>query len=298
VTSLPAFSEAERAALAAAPVTPSAVRAALARMDLHPSRRLGQNFLVDRNTLDILVRAGNVSEGGRVLEIGPGLGCLTAGLLAAGARVTAVEKDHRLAARLREVFSPLLASGRLELVEADALDVDIPARFASGPWKWISNLPYVVGGRLLAGAGEWPNPPETVVATIQKEVADKLTAEPGSDAYGLLGVLVERVYEGRVVHAIPPTCFFPRPEVRSSIAVLDRRPEPLCGGAAAETYRQLARAAFSARRKTLAKALGQMLGEGTAARLAAAGLEASARAETLPAEAFARLAAVCTPPEG
>ncbi|MBQ7251879.1 MAG: ribosomal RNA small subunit methyltransferase A [Kiritimatiellae bacterium] len=292
MTPLPAWTEAERAALDAAPVTPNAVRAALAEAALHPSRRLGQNFLIDRNTVAVLLRAAGVAEGDEILEIGPGLGCLTAGLLGAGARVAAIEKDHRLAARLRTAFAPLIDSGRLELVEADALDVDIAGMFAAGPWKWVANLPYVVGGRLLAAAGEWENPPEKIVVTIQKEVADKLVARPGSDAYGLLGVLVSRVYAGRVVHAIPPTCFFPRPEVRSSVAVLERRPEPLCDGAAAGTYRRLARAAFSARRKTIAKALAGELGANPAGTLAAAGIDPAARAEILPPEAFARLACI------
>ena len=261
---------------------PSEVRALLTQLDFHPSRLLGQNFLIDRNILNILLEAAELQPADAVVEVGPGLGVLTDALLSRAASVTAVEKDNRLAPYVRARFADRPA---LALIHADVLDCDFPALFPRPGLKLVANLPYAIAARLLVELTAIPHPPALIVVTIQREVADRLEAAPSSDAYGLLSILLQRHYAISTVKHISPSCFWPQPEVQSSISKLVRRPEPLGGPADELALRALLRHAFSRRRKTMARSLRDLVADPLPA-LAAAGIPPAARAEELPPEAW------------
>jgi len=206
---------------------PSEVRALLAQLDFHPSRVLGQNFLIDRNILDILLAAADLRPDDAVVEVGPGLGVLTGALLERVATITAVEKDARLASYLRERFSN---QPKLTLIHSDVLDCDLAALFPRPGLKLVANLPYAIAARLLVELTAIPHPPARMVITIQREVAARLEAGPATRDYGVLSILLQRHYDISTVKRISPSCFWPPPEVQSSICCLDLRPAPLGGG--------------------------------------------------------------------
>ncbi len=261
----------------------------LAMLGIHPSRRLGQNFLVDSNLLDAMLRDADPRPGQRVLEVGPGTGILTRRLLAAGCIVTAVELDHRLAAHLREALAD--APG-FRLIEGDACRTDYAALFGSMPFRCIANLPYACSSVFLATLATLENAPVDLFVLLQREMADRLTAEPGSADYGALTVRVQLRYTARTVRAVPPQVFWPPPEVASAFVRLERRSEPY-RPAVRELAGELAGIAFSQRRKKAGGVLCERLGGATAAHLTfqAAGLSPDARAEQFSPTDFARLAA-------
>ena len=264
---------------------PSEVRALLTQLDFHPSRILGQNFLIDRNILNLLLDAAELQPQDAVVEVGPGLGVLTAALLARAAAVVAVEKDNRLAPYLRERFAGEL---RLTLLHSDGLDCDIASLFPRPGMKLVANLPYAIAARLLVELTAIPHPPALLVVTIQREVADRLEAAPSSDDYGLLSILLQRHYEIATVKHVSPSCFWPPPEVQSSISKLVRRPAPLGGPADELALRELLRHAFSRRRKTMARSLRDLVADPLPA-LAQAGIAPTARAEELAPEVWPAL---------
>ncbi len=227
----------------------SDVRTLVTRLGFHPSRALGQNFLVDRNILDILLAAADISWGDRVLEVGPGLGVVTEELLKLGARVVAVEKDHRLHAFLSE---ELEGCDGLALIQGDVLDVGIPALLARGVDKVVSNLPYSPGSRILMDLVRDDNPPAEIIVTVQLEVAQRITASPGSKAYGLMAVWCQLHCDTSLVKTISPNCFWPRPDVKSAIVTLSRRQNRLLAKADEGRFYALTRYAFQHRRKQLA----------------------------------------------
>ena len=271
---------------------PSEVRALLTQLDFHPSRVLGQNFLIDRNILNILLDAAELRPDDAVVEVGPGLGVLTAALLERAAAVTAVEKDNRLAPYLRARFAD---EPRLTLIHSDVLECDLPALFPRPGGKLVANLPYAIAARLLVELTALPHPPATIVVTIQREVADRLAAAPATDDYGLLSILMQRHYAVATVKHVAPSCFWPPPEVHSSIAKLVRRPAPLGGPADELALRDLLRHAFSRRRKTMARSLRDLVADPLPA-LAQAGIAPTARAEELPPEAWPALLRALPPP--
>lgn len=264
---------------------PSEVRALLAQLDFHPSRVLGQNFLIDRNILNILLDAADVQPADPVVEVGPGLGVLTGVLLESAASVTAVEKDNRLAPYLRERFA---GHPRLTLLHTDILDGDLTALFSRPGTKLVSNLPYAIAARLLVELAAMPCRPDRIVVTIQREVADRLEAVPSTKDYGLLSILLQRHYDIQTVKHISRTCFWPPPDVQSSISRLDRRAGPLGGEADESALRHLLRHAFSRRRKTMARSLRDLVDNPLPA-LESAGIEPSTRAEELPPAAWPAL---------
>ncbi|HPC19596.1 MAG: ribosomal RNA small subunit methyltransferase A [Kiritimatiellae bacterium] len=264
---------------------PSEVRALLAQLDFHPSRVLGQNFLIDRNILDILLAAADLRPDDAVVEVGPGLGVLTGALLERVATITAVEKDARLACYLRERFSN---QPKLTLIHSDVLDCDLAALFPRPGLKLVANLPYAIAARLLVELTAIPHPPARMVITIQREVAARLEAGPATRDYGVLSILLQRHYDISTVKRISPSCFWPPPEVQSSICCLDLRPAPLGGGADERELRALVRHAFSHRRKTLARSLRTLVADPLPA-LAAVSLPPNARAEELPPHAWPAL---------
>ena len=273
---------------------PSEVRALLTQLDFHPSRILGQNFLIDRNILNILLEAAELQPTDTVVEVGPGLGVLTGALLERAAAVTAVEKDRRLAPYLREHFA---GEPRLTLLESDILDCDFPALFPQPGLKLVANLPYAIAARLLVELTAIPHPPALIVVTIQREVADRLAAQPSTDDYGLLSILLQRHYAIATVKHISPSCFWPPPEVQSSISKLVRRPEPLGGPADELALRGLLRHAFSRRRKTMARSLRDLVFNPLPA-LATAGIAPTARAEEVPPAAWPVLLRALPPKRG
>jgi len=263
--------------------SPSHVKAWCIENGFHPNRTLGQNFLIDRNSLDAMVAASGVEPGQRVLEIGPGLGVLTEALLARGAGVTAVEKDGRLAARLAEALG---SPAGLRVVEADALELDLDALLSENFAACVSNLPYSVGTRILLDLALHPCAPATFTVLVQTEVAERLAAPPGGDARGQAGVWLQLDYDVAVVRAVKSSCFWPRPEVGSSVVRLDRHPCAL-GAEERRWFFELTRYAFMHRRKQLGAALRKApepLGRSDAelnARFAAAEIAPTLRPEQL-----------------
>ena len=206
--------------------------------------------------------------------------------------MTAVEKDNRLAPYLRERFAD---HPRLHLIHSDILECDIPALFPRPGMKLVANLPYAIAARLLVELTSIPHPPALIVVTIQREVAERLEATPSTKDYGLLSILMQRHYAISTVKHISPSCFWPSPEVHSSISRLALRPEPLGGPADESALRDLLRHAFSRRRKTMARSLRDLVPDPLPA-LQAAEIAPSARAEELPPESWPALLRALPPP--
>lgn len=226
-------------------MTPNETRAALEQLALQPSKAMGQNFLVDRNIAWLIVDAAGVRGEDTVLEIGPGLGALTELLLEHAGRVVAVEKDGRLFEFLRNRFG---RRQKLQLVHADALEFD----FAPvAPFKVVANLPYAVATPLLQRLVDSPARPQRMVLTVQREVADRLTAKPRTKDYGALTLFTQLYYETKREHIITPRCFIPPPAVESAVVSLRLALHPLLEPALEAPFRELVRAGFGQRRKML-----------------------------------------------
>ncbi|MCU1674314.1 MAG: ksgA [Frankiales bacterium] len=266
------------------------VRELAARLGLRPTKTLGQNFVIDPNTVRRLVRTAAVGPEDVVVEVGPGLGSLTLGLLAAAARVVAVEIDPLLAAELPRTVAARAPdlSERLEVVEQDALKLtSVPG---PPPTAFVANLPYNVAVPVLLRLLEHLPSLRTGLVMVQAEVADRLVAPPGSRTYGVPSVKAAWYAEVRRAGAIGRTVFWPAPNVDSGLVAFTRR-EPPHGNRAA-TF-AVVDAAFAQRRKTMRAALTGWAGSADEAerRLRAAGIDPSARGEVLGVDYFARLAA-------
>ena len=263
--------------------------------DLVAKKQLGQNFLLDLNlTAKIARMAGDLTQAD-VLEVGPGPGGLTRGLLAEGARhVLAVEKDARCLPALAEIAAA--CPGRLEVVQGDALALDVAARLVP-PVKVVANLPYNVGTELLI---RWLTPPawppfwQSLTLMFQKEVAERIVAKPGDDAYGRLAILAQWRCEARIVMSLPPEAFTPPPKIHSSVVHLAALPQPRFPADAAVLQRVTA-AAFNQRRKMLRSSL-KGLHPGIEDMLKSVGIDPTARGETVPLEGFCALARALVAP--
>lgn len=270
------------------------LRQVIADHGLIAKKALGQNFLLDLNlTAKIARQAGDLSQCD-VLEIGPGPGGLTRGLLAAGARkVLAVEKDARCVPALEEIAAAY--PERLEIIRGDALEIDAMAHLAP-PVRIVANLPYNIGTELLV---RWLTPPawppfwQSLTLMFQREVAERIVARPGSKAYGRLAILAQWRCDARIVMALPPEAFTPAPKVSSAVVHLTALPQPRHPADAATLSRVVA-AAFNQRRKMLRAAL-KGLAPDIEDRLAAAGIAPTERAEQVPLENFCALARTLTP---
>jgi len=265
-----------------------------------PNKRLGQHFLTDRNILDRIVDALDPAPGDVVLEIGPGKGSLTEALLARGLTVIAVEKDRRLAAELREQGAG--SSEQLRIVEGDALRLDwhelvnppaptAPSSPLPAPSKIVGNIPYNITSPLLEKALT-PPLPERVVFLVQKEVADRLAAGPGSRVYGALSVGVQAQCHVERLLTVPAGAFMPRPKVTSALVRLTPLPDSAITSGEVPAFRAFVTACFARRRKQLRNVLMGVTGQSAAvvtAGLRDLGLDAAARPETLGPPAFARL---------
>ncbi|MCD1620549.1 16S rRNA (adenine(1518)-N(6)/adenine(1519)-N(6))-dimethyltransferase RsmA [Salipiger marinus] len=265
------------------------LREVIASHGLSAKKSLGQNFLLDLNLTARIARAAGDLSGMDVLEVGPGPGGLTRGLLAEGARrVLAVEKDSRCLAALAEIAAAY--PGRLEVISGDALEVDALAHLRP-PIAICANLPYNVGTELLVRwltPRDWPPVWSTLTLMFQREVAERIVAQPGSKAYGRLALLVQWRCEARIVLSLPPEAFTPPPKVSSAVVHLKALPEPRYPADAAVLERLVA-AAFNQRRKMLRAAL-KGLAPDIEARLEAAGIAPTERAEQVSLEQFCRLA--------
>jgi 16S rRNA (adenine1518-N6/adenine1519-N6)-dimethyltransferase len=270
------------------------LREVIARHELSARKSLGQNFLLDLNLTAKIARAAGDLSACDVLEVGPGPGGLTRGLLAEGARrVVAVEKDARCLPALAEIA--VAYPGRLEVVEGDALAID-HAALLTPPVRIVSNLPYNVGTELLTrwlDVPDWPPFWQSLTLMFQREVAERIVAKPGSKAYGRLSILAQWRCEARIVMDLPPEAFTPAPKVRSAVVHLTALPEPRFP-ADPKVLTKLTAAAFGQRRKMLRAAL-KGLAPDIEARLRAAGIEPTRRAEELPIEAFCALARELAP---
>lgn len=256
----------------------------LAQHGLSPSRALGQNFVVDPNTVRMIARLAGVGPGDRVVEIGAGLGSLTLALADTGAAVTAVEVDRRLVPILREV----VAGRAVDVVEADATTLDWSALLGDDEWSLVANLPYNVGTSLVADVLDRVPAVTRLVVMLQEEVADRLTATPSSGkAYGALSVKVASWARARRVATVGPAVFHPRPRVGSAVVELVRLAEPSVPDDVSRVdLETLVRTAFGHRRKMLRRSLTGIVDD---ARFAAAGIAPDARPEQLALDDWIRL---------
>lgn len=271
--------------------SPAVTRHILKSFGLHASKRLGQNFLVDGAVVKDIVAAAEIVAGDRVLEIGPGIGTLTQGLLEAGAHVTAVELDKKLPAVLAET---LASYDHLHVVPGDILKTDIRALMENQPFKVAANLPYYITTPILLALLEQHLPITHIVTMVQKEVAERMIAAPGSKIYGALSVAVQYHTEPRIVRDVAPRSFIPAPEVASAVIACRKREKPPVEVEDERMFFRVVRAAFGQRRKTLANALLGVGASKTAVRhaLEEAGIDAQRRGETLRLAEFAHLANV------
>ena len=265
------------------------LRAVITQHDLRAKKALGQNFLLDLNLTAKIARQAGDLTGTDVLEIGPGPGGLPRGLLAEGARhVLAIEKDARCLPALAEIAGAY--PGRLSVIEGDALAID-PLEHLTPPIRVAANLPYNVGTELLV---RWLTPPawppfwQTLTLMFQREVAERIVAQPGSKTYGRLAVLAQWRAEARIAMSLPPEAFTPAPKVSSAVVHLTAVPAPRFEADAAVLSRVVA-AAFNQRRKMLRAAL-KCVTPDIEDRLRIAGLAPTDRAEQVPLEGFCALA--------
>jgi 16S rRNA (adenine1518-N6/adenine1519-N6)-dimethyltransferase len=279
--------------------SPAAVSALLRRHNLRPMKRHGQNFLVDANTLAKIADAGEISLGDQVMEIGGGLGVLTQQLaerVGETGRVVTVEIDRKILPVLEETVGPM---PQVCIVSADALAIDlaafVPEHFAASPVRVVANIPYNITSPLLANLLTHKSLFSLIVLLVQKEVAQRLTAKPGTSDWGAFSVFAQYHAEIEVVGMVPPTVFFPPPDVTSAIIRLRPRPSPPVQVADETLFFAIVRAAFGQRRKTLLNALSNdpALGwtkERALAALENAGIGPTRRGETLTLDDFGRLA--------
>ncbi|WP_394177163.1 16S rRNA (adenine(1518)-N(6)/adenine(1519)-N(6))-dimethyltransferase RsmA [Yoonia maritima] len=265
------------------------LRDVIATHELAAKKSLGQNFLLDLNLTAKIARLAGDLTGADVLEIGPGPGGLTRGLLAEGARrVLAIEKDPRCMPALAEIADAY--PGRLKTINGDALDVN-PLEHLTAPIKIAANLPYNVGTELLVRwltPPEWPPFWESLTLMFQREVAQRIVAEPGSKAYGRLALLAQWRTDPRIVLELPPEAFSPPPKVNSAVVHLTALPTPRFP-ADPGVLNKVVAAAFNQRRKMLRSAL-KSVSPDIEDHLNAVGIKPTERAEQVGLEAFCALA--------
>jgi 16S rRNA (adenine1518-N6/adenine1519-N6)-dimethyltransferase len=271
------------------------VRAALSASEFRPRKSLGQNFLVHERVIESILRLLDLAPLDQVLEIGPGLGFLTRRLLERAARVWAVEIDDALVNRLRE--SGLADEPKLQLIHGDILVVPLDEILPKTKLKLAGNLPYSISTPVLFKIFASREHFSTLVVMVQKEVADRIAARPGTKDYGTLSVWSQ--VHGRVTEkvAVSPQAFFPRPKVRSTVLKIELFDEPLAREKELPALRGLVRAAFGQRRKTLSNSLVSWLGRQRHAVdsfLRACDIDPKRRGETLSVDEFIRVARAVT----
>jgi 16S rRNA (adenine1518-N6/adenine1519-N6)-dimethyltransferase len=274
-------------------LSPRQVRDLLDEHGLSPSRALGQNFVADPNTVRRIARLAEVGRGDQVVEIGPGLGSLTLALAETGAQVTAVELDRHLLAPLRSVVEP----HGVRVVHGDAMRLDwnellADAGEADRPWALVANLPYNVATPLVLDLLAQVPVIERMLVMVQREVAERLAARPGSKAYGIPSVKVAYRADAEIVGRVPAAVFIPPPRVESALVRLRRLPAPRVDADPDRLFR-LVETGFGQRRKMLRRSLAGLV---DAAGFEQAAVRPEARAEELDLDAWARLARVAGGP--
>lgn len=268
----------------------------LQKYEFHFQKKFGQNFLIDEHVLEKIIRAAGVTKEDFVLEIGPGIGTMTQYLAEAAREVAAVEIDKNLIPILQDT---LWEYDNVTVINDDILKVDIAAlaREKNGgrPIKVVANLPYYITTPIIMGLFEKQVPIDNITVMVQKEVADRMQASPGTKDYGALSLTVQYYAQAYIAANVPPNCFIPRPGVGSAVIRLTRYPEPPVTCKNPELLFRLIRASFNQRRKTLQNGLNNspelsFTKEEIAEAIAALGLNPSVRGEALTLEQFARLA--------
>jgi 16S rRNA (adenine1518-N6/adenine1519-N6)-dimethyltransferase len=269
----------------------------LRKHGIRPRKRLGQCFLCDPNILEKIVRIAGVRDTDTVVEIGSGIGVLTAIIARTARRVVALEVDSRLVEVLREELGDF---GNVEIVHTDVLRFDFSSA-CTGPTretstekiKVIGNVPYNLSSQIVLRLLEYRRCLDRVVLMLQREVAERLAAPPGTKDYGPLSVYVALFTESTLETRVPAGCFYPRPDVESRVIRLDVREEPLCRVDDLDFFQRLVRASFSKRRKTLLNSLKTsplpVSGDRIGTALSALGIDGVRRAETLSVHEFAAL---------
>lgn len=268
--------------------SPQVTQHILNRFKLRADKKLGQNFLIDENVVRQIVAAAELSEADTVLEVGPGIGTLTQGLAESKARVVAVELDTRL---LPVLATTLNGYDNVRVVHGDILKVNIMEEVGAPSFKVCANLPYYITTPIIFALLEKRLPMERLVAMVQKEVAERMAAQPGGKEYGALSVAIQYYTEPEIAFIVPPTSFIPAPAVESAVIVCKRRIKPPVEVCDEGLFFRVVKAAFSLRRKMLSNSLKNMgiKSEQVAKWLELAGVDGKRRAETLSLEDFAKL---------
>jgi 16S rRNA (adenine1518-N6/adenine1519-N6)-dimethyltransferase len=265
-----------------APQGKAEIRALLDEYGLRPNQAYGQNFLVDPNVIQRIVRLAAVGPKSNIVEIGGGTGTLTAALAATGARVVVYEVDAGLVRVLVRTVGDL---PNVEIRHTDASNVELDRELGAGRWSMVSNLPYNVGtGIVLDALRRAPNVGRFVLL-VQREVAERLLAGPGSRSYGIPSVVASLHAHGAIAFSVAPTVFYPAPSVASAVIELDRHPAP----ANAERAIEIASAAFGQRRKMLRRSLAAIIPE-VSDTLERCGVDPTGRAEDLSPESYVAIA--------
>lgn len=256
------------------------------KLGIVPSKKLGQNFLIDEQFSQWIVRACDVKEKENILEVGPGFGAITVPLLATGANLVAVEFDRKIAAHLRETLVPK----GLTLVEGDACKVDVESLFNGEKFRVISNLPYSSGSVFIANMLNLNHPPEEMCVMLQKEVAERFAAEAGSHEYGSFSVRLQAMYNVEMLRIVPPEVFSPEPEIDSAVIRLtlrEDRPEK----ALFKKFSTLVKSSFAHRRKKMLKQAAAVFGkEEVLNAMEKAGVDPDIRAEKVTLAQFLLMA--------
>jgi len=255
-----------------------------------PLKALGQNFLVDNNIIGKIIQSADINPQDCVLEIGPGRGALTEHLARKAGRLVLIEYDHALAAGLQKLYAD---NPRVTVVDADILAVDLAALLGDATgWKVVANLPYNISTEVLFRLLEVRDRLARMVLMLQKEVGDRLAAEPACSNYGVTTVLLGLWFDMRREFIVPPGCFHPRPKVDSAVLRFVPLPGPRVPVGDEEIFRRVVKGAFAMRRKTLVnclKAAELATGEELGAILAECGIDGRRRGETLTLDEFAAL---------
>ena len=269
--------------------SPEVVHYICKRFDIKMSKKLGQNFLIKRGIVDEIVKAADLQEGEPVLEIGPGIGTLTQGLAQSGANVTAIELDTRLL----EVLDTTLAQySNVTIVHGDVLKLDVPSIMNNEPFKVVANLPYYITTPIIMSLLESRLPIERLVVMVQKEVALRMVAKPGTKDYGALSVAVQYYTKPDIVLDVPPKSFLPAPAVTSSVIRCVLRDQPPVDVIDEKLFFRVVKAGFAQRRKTFANTMKTtgLSKDRIEELLAKANIDGQRRGETFTLQEFADVA--------